>query len=179
VSEYAGEMGDRVADKASAYASSMADYAEDARRRMGDYADEARRSFSSASQRASSQAQSAWQSASETLREQPLLIAAFGLAAGAAVAALFPTTEVERRTLKPAADAIADAAGEAGENLMQAANRAGERLQQGAAQRGLSPEGLKDLAREAAETFTGSGTGAAGTSGPAGSTGMPPRPATG
>jgi hypothetical protein len=44
------------------------------------------------------------------MREQPLAVAALGLAAGAALAAIFPPTEVEQRTLGPARDALTGAA---------------------------------------------------------------------
>jgi hypothetical protein len=87
------------------------------------------------------------------LREQPLAVVVLGVAAGAALAALLPSTEVEDRTLGPAHEAIADAAGKVGENLMGAAGEAGERLKQRAAERGLSSEGLKGLAHEVADTF--------------------------
>jgi hypothetical protein len=82
------------------------------------------------------------------------MVAALGLAAGAAVAALFPTSELERRTLSEARDAIAEAASKAGGNLMEAAGEAGERLKAGVAERGMNAEGLKDLARDVAEPFT-------------------------
>jgi len=86
-------------------------------------------------------------------------VAALGLAAGAAVAAFFPATELERRTLGEAREAIADAATRAGENLVGAAGEAGERLKAGVAERGLNPEGLKELARDVAETFTSAAAG--------------------
>jgi ElaB/YqjD/DUF883 family membrane-anchored ribosome-binding protein len=154
VSQYAGEVRDRLGDKADTYASSVSDYADDARRRVGDYAEGLRQNVSAASDQVASTARSAVQTTSDTLREQPLLIAALGLAAGAAVAALFPTSDVERRTLGPAGDALAGAAGRAGEDLMDRAVRTGEQVQKSAAERGLSSEGLKDMAHQAAETFT-------------------------
>jgi hypothetical protein len=141
--EYVGDIKDRVADAASSYASTVADYADDARRNL-----------SAGSERLRTQAHSTYQAASETLREQPLVIAAVGLAAGAAVAAFLPGTDVERRTLAPVGNALAEAAGKAGENLREAAGKAGEKLKEGAAERGLDPEGLKDLARDVADTFT-------------------------
>jgi hypothetical protein len=89
------------------------------------------------------------------LREQPLAVAVAGLAAGAAVAALFPSTEMEGRTLGGAREALTDAAGKAGEMVMDAAGKAKERLQAAAEERGFSSEGLQGLASEVAETFTG------------------------
>jgi ElaB/YqjD/DUF883 family membrane-anchored ribosome-binding protein len=174
VSRYAGDVRDRLGDTAGAYASSVSDYAEDARRRVGDYAEGVRQNVSAASDRVVSTAQSAAQTTSDILREQPLLIAALGLAAGATVAALFPTSDVERRTLGPAGEALAGAAGRAGEDLMDRAARAGEQVQKSAADRGLSSEGLKDLAHQAAETFTRSPDSASQARGP---TTAPPRTA--
>ena len=160
---YAGEMRDRVADTASGYASTVADYAQDARRRMGEYSGAVRENLSAATDRVARTAQSATRSAGDTLREQPLLIAALGLAAGAAVAALFPATDIERRTLGPAGDALVGAAGAAGRDLMERAARTSDEVRRAAAERGLSPDGLKDMAQEAAESFArGESPGAGG-----------------
>jgi ElaB/YqjD/DUF883 family membrane-anchored ribosome-binding protein len=153
VSRYAGEVRDRLGEAASGYAATVADYAHDGRRRAGEYGGAVRENLSTASDHVARTAQSAAHTAADTLREQPLLIAALGLAAGAMVAALFPTTEVERRTLGPAGEALVGAAGAAGRDLMERAARTSEEVKQAAAERGLSPDGLKDLAQEAAETF--------------------------
>src|SRR5262249_36015099 len=96
-SRYAGDMRDRVTETASGYASTASGYAQDARRRMSEYSGAMRQNLSSATDQVRGTAQSAARGAADTMREQPLLIAALGLAAGAAVAALFPTTDVERR----------------------------------------------------------------------------------
>jgi ElaB/YqjD/DUF883 family membrane-anchored ribosome-binding protein len=146
--DHVGDIKNQAADTASTYASAVTDYAQDARRKL-----------SAGSERLRTQANSAFQAASGTIREQPLVIAALGLAAGVAVAALFPASDMERRTLGPAGQALAEAAGKAGENLREAAEAAGEKLKEGAAQRGLSSEGLKDFAREVAGTFTDSASG--------------------
>src|SRR6202035_1292072 len=82
------------------------------------------------------------------LRDKPLAVAVAGLAAGAAIASLFPSTEIENRTLGGAHEALAEAASKAGENLMGAAGQAGERLKTAASERGLTPDGLKNLAGE-------------------------------
>jgi hypothetical protein len=136
------EFKDRVADTASSYASSLADYA-----------DSTRRTLYEGSTRLTSQAQSAFQTASEGVRDQPLMVAALGLAAGAAVAAIFPATELERRTVGEARDALADAATRARDNLVGAVGEAGEKIKAGVAERGLDTESVKELARDVAETF--------------------------
>jgi hypothetical protein len=137
-----GDMKNRATDAASSYASSIAEYA-----------DSTRRSVYEGSARLTNQAQSALQVATEGVRDQPLLVAALGLAAGAAVAAVFPASELERRTLGEARDVIAEAATRAGENLVGAAGEAGEKLKAGVTERGL------DLAREVADTFATAATG--------------------
>jgi hypothetical protein len=146
----ATDMKNRVADAASSYAASAADYA-----------DHAKRTISESSEYLASQAQSAFQMTADRMRDQPLLVAAVGLATGAAVAAFFPATELEKRTFGEAREAIADAATKAGENLVGAAGQATERLKSGAAERGINPEGLKELARDVAETFTNAASGKA------------------
>ena len=83
-------------------------------------------------------------SVSRLLQEQPLALAAAGLAAGAMVAATFPATAVERRTLGPAGERLSEAASSAGQQLSQAASKAGERLMSVAEERGLNTQGLKE-----------------------------------
>jgi ElaB/YqjD/DUF883 family membrane-anchored ribosome-binding protein len=147
-SRYADDVRDRVSERASAYASSAADYAQGARRRMSEYTGAVRENLSSATDQVSRTAQSAARSATDTVREQPLVIAALGLAAGAVVAALFPTTEVERRTLGPAGDALVGAAGAAGRDFMDRAARTTEEVRRAA------QDSFSDLANTATESFT-------------------------
>jgi hypothetical protein len=153
VGEYASDIGERVYETASSYASTVSGYAEDMTRRAT---------------RLSRRAQS---SAGQMLHEQPLAVAALGLASGAAIAALLPRTEVERRTMRPAREALSDAASWAADSVREAAGEAGRRLQEGAAERGLSADGMKDLAREAAEAFTGSISGGSGSGSGSGGSG--------
>jgi hypothetical protein len=161
---YAGDMAERmgasardygstVADTMGDYAETARDYAENARRAATRYAEDARRNVADTSERVMEQAQTTYRTAAVAMREQPALILGLGLVAGAAIAALFPATEVERRTLGAARERIAEAVSETGENLKEAASEAGERVKQSAAERGLDVEGLKTFAREAAGTF--------------------------
>jgi hypothetical protein len=143
-SDYASQIKDRVADTASSYADSVAEFAGDARRNV-----------SERSARLKRQAQSGMQSTIDrVLREQPLAVAAAGLAAGAAVAAMFRSTDIEDRALGGAHERLRDAAEKAGERVMDAAGKAGERLKSAAEERGLTSEGLKEVAGEVANTFT-------------------------
>ena len=88
------------------------------------------------------------------VREQPWAVALTGLLAGAAVAAAFPSTRLERRTLGEVGQRLRSAAGSMGEQLMEAGTQAGERLSEVAEERGLTSEGLKQAARDVGETFS-------------------------
>lgn len=142
--DYASEVKERVADTARGYADSVSEFADDARRAV-----------SERSERWQRQARSQLQGGMErVLREQPLAVAVAGLAAGAAVAALFPSTRMENEAFGGAREALTDAAGKAGQRVMDAAGKAGERLKEAADERGLSAGGLKEMASEVADTFT-------------------------
>jgi hypothetical protein len=133
--DYASQIKDRVSDAASSYAQSISESADGARLKR--------------------QAQSTLQSGMDrVLRDQPLAVAMAGLAAGAAVAAVFPSTGIEDRTFGGAREALTEAAGKAGERVVEAAGKAGERLRSAAEERGLTSEGLKELAGEVTDTFT-------------------------
>jgi hypothetical protein len=168
--DYASQVKDRIADTASDYASQMKDrisntassYADSVK----DLADDARRAVTERSARLSRQTQATLQSSMQrVLREQPLAVAVAGLAAGAAVAALFPSTEVEDRVLGGAHEKLKDAAEKAGEGVMGAAGKAGERLKSAAEERGLTSEGLKEVAGEVVDTFKDAVSGEAGRTG--------------
>ncbi len=145
VTGYAADMGRNISDRASA----MTGYATEMGRNLGDQAYQ----FTDA---ARSRVQSGY---GYVLREQPLAIAVLGIAAGAALAAMFPPTEIEAQAFGPAGRAISDAAAKVGENLMEAAGEAGERIKQRASERGLTPDGLKEIAQEAAGAFANKATG--------------------
>jgi hypothetical protein len=140
--DYASDVGERVAGTASAYAESVSDLATDAGR-----------SISEGSERLARQAQSTFQSGMDRLlRDQPLAVAAIGLAAGAAVAAAFPSTDIESRTLGGAREALGDAMEKAEDAMVDAAGKAGERL------KSMTAEGLVGLAGQAATAFSDAGS---------------------
>jgi hypothetical protein len=142
--EFVSEVADTVSETASSYASTAADYA-----------DTAVRAVSAQSRRVVRQAQSGWEHTTQyVLQDQPLAIAVMGLVAGAAVAAAFPSTEVERRALGPTGERLRDATGKVTERLKDAGTQAGERLMSAADERGLTKEGLKKVARDVGETFS-------------------------
>jgi hypothetical protein len=142
-SDYASQMKDRISDTAGSYADSVADFAGDARRGVAERSAQFKRQ-TQATLRSSMQ---------HVLRGQPLAVAVAGLAAGAAVAALFPSTDIEDRAFGGAHETLKDAAEKAGERVMDAAGKAGERLKTAAQGRGLTSEGLKGVAGEVADTF--------------------------
>ena len=142
--DYASDVKERISDAASGYADSVSEFA-----------DETRRAITERSERWQREASSQLRGGMErVLREQPLAVAVAGLAAGAAVAALLPSTKLENQTFGGAREKLADAAGQVGERAMDAAGKAGERLKEAAEERGLSTEGLKKVASEVADTFT-------------------------
>jgi hypothetical protein len=67
---------------------------------------------------------------------------------------VFPSTDVENRSLGGAHDALTSAVDQAGKTVMGAANKAGEHLKAAAEEKGLTSQGLKDLAGDVADTFT-------------------------
>lgn len=141
--DYATDVGKIVGEKTSDYAAAV-----------GEYASEAGRTVIDQSERLARQTQATFQQTmNRVLKEQPLAVAVMGLAAGAAVAAALPSTDVERRALGPAGEKLSEAASAVGENLSQAASKAGERLMEAADERGLNKDGLKEVAGEVAGAF--------------------------
>jgi hypothetical protein len=142
---YASEASETVRqtlDAAKSYASSAAEYASEVRRKVGEQSDRVARQTRSMAQ--------------GVLQNQPLAIMVAGLAAGAALAATFPPTELEKETLGPTGDQVSKAAERVGDQLKQATMKAGEKLKSAAEERGLHTEGLKDIASEVAGTFKAS-----------------------
>jgi hypothetical protein len=171
-SKTAGQMGDavtdiarRTMDAASSYASTASDTARqtmDAAKSYAssavEYADQAKRVVGEQSDRVVRQTRSVAQG---VLQNQPLAIVAAGLAAGAALAAAFQPTELEKETLGPMGDQVSKAAERFGDQLKQATSKAGEKLKTAAEERGLHTEGLKDVAGEVVDAFKASMTGQA------------------
>jgi hypothetical protein len=138
--EYVSKATDKVSETARSYASSAAEYADE--------------TSQAAMERSRRMAEQARETADYVVREQSWAVALVGLLAGAAVAAAFPPTRIERRTLGEVGERLRSAAGAAGEQVMEAGIRAGERLGEMAEERGLTAEGLKEAAREVGETFS-------------------------
>ena len=112
--EYVSEAADRVSETARSYASTAADYTDEASR--------------IAAERSRRMADQARETADYVVREQPWAVTLAGLVAGATVAAVFPPTSIERRTLGEVGQRLRSAAGAVGEQVMEAGMQAGERL---------------------------------------------------
>lgn len=139
-------LGQQVKDAATSFASTAADYAGQAGQTLG-----------SQSGRVVDSARSTVQtSMTRLLDEQPLMVAAAGLAAGAALAAVFPTTAIERQTFGGVGQQMSDAASRVGEQLKDAAVNAGTSLKDAAMDRGLNADGLKEVVKDATSAFTDS-----------------------
>jgi hypothetical protein len=140
VGDYASDVSEKVRDNVSSYASSVAEYADHA---------------SESSTRIARQARSTvGNSIQAVLREQPLTVAVAGAALGAAVAAAFPPTEIEKRNLGPAGKRLKEAAGKAGEQIKEAGVQAKEKLVSAAEDRGLTADGLKEMVQEVGDAFS-------------------------
>jgi hypothetical protein len=70
------------------------------------------------------------------------------------LAAAFPATDIERQTLGPVGEQMADAARRVGDQVKDAAGAAGDRLKGAAEERGLTSDGMKELAKEVTGAFT-------------------------
>jgi hypothetical protein len=137
------DVTDRTMKSASDMAAQASDTVAQATRKVGEQ-----------SERVIRQAQSTVQdTVNRVLKEQPLLVAVAGLAAGAAVASVFPATELEKQALNPIGEQMTEAATRVGEQLKDATAAAGDTLKKSADQRGLNVAGLKEVAGEVAGAF--------------------------
>src|SRR6188474_1825408 len=149
--EYVSEATERAGEYVSETTDKMSETARSSASSASEYADEAARIAADRSRRTANQVRD---TADYLVREQPWAVALTGLLAGAAVAAAFPSTRLERRTLGEVGERLRSAAGSMGEQLMEAGTQAGERLSEVAEERGLTSEGLKQAARDVGETFS-------------------------
>ena len=114
-----------------------------------DYVSETVSAVTERTNRAAQNTLSSVQSAVEKIvRDQPLLVAMAGIAAGAGLAAVFPDSDFEKNMLKPVSASVNDAANSVGEAAKDAFDRANEKFKEVAEERGLTTEGLKKMAGE-------------------------------
>jgi hypothetical protein len=149
------DRGFSVGEKASSFASSASETASSFASSASDYATQAKRTIGEQSDRIVRSTQTTLQGPfSRILQEQPLVVAVAGLAAGAAIAAAFPSTDIERQTLGPLGDRVSGAAARVGEQLQEATSKVGETLKNAADERGLNTDGLKEVVTEAVGAFS-------------------------
>jgi hypothetical protein len=161
VREQIGDLGSKAGELARSYTESVSDMASDAQQALRDR-----------SQQLAATARSSAQSGvSFVLEDQPLLLAAIGLATGATLGALLPSTPQENRLMGEARDKVAEFASEAAkqkiDELGSAASEATDRLKSAVKDRvAASTEGLGDLAKDVVEPFanvaSGSGSSSSG-----------------
>ena len=145
VSSYAS----KAQEGAASVASTASDYASQAKSAASDYASQ----IGEHSERIARQSKSALQNTvTRIVKDQPLAVAMAGLAAGAAVAAAFPATEIEKQTLGPLREEVSQQAGRFGERMKDATAKAGEKLKDVAQERGMSA--VKEVFSEVKEAFT-------------------------
>jgi hypothetical protein len=119
-----------------------------------EYAENAKRTAAEGSNRLMRQAQSTYQGTKErVLRDSPLVVALAGAAAGAALAAAFPPSDLEKQTIGPIGAQLTEAASNMREQVKEAAGKAGETLKHATDQHGLNPDGLKEVATDVADAF--------------------------
>jgi hypothetical protein len=98
------------------------------------------------------QAQSTFSSGLDrALDDQPLLVALGGLAAGAAMAAVLPTTNLEREALGPFGGQLSEEASRLGDQFKKTASRAAGALSTGVQEHILEPDGVKKIVSEVTE----------------------------
>jgi hypothetical protein len=129
-----------VTEQASEFVTRVAESVSDTASAASDYAYEGGRQLSKNVGRLGGRARSA---ADTVLQEQPIAVAVLGLAAGAALAAVLPRTEVENRALRPARDKLVGVAGTAAASAREKATD-------------FATERLQEAARSAVDTFTDS-----------------------
>lgn len=136
--QYAGELVEKASDSAKDFGSDIQNKAQNTKD-----------AFTKQAYSAAETAQSSIKSAVEkVVKEQPLLIALAGVAAGAGLAAVFPVSTMEREALEPVGKHVNDAVQYARDEAKEALGRAGDKLTEVAHEKGLTSEGIKRMATD-------------------------------
>ncbi len=142
MTRYASEMVQNVSATASSYAASA-----------GRMASDARDGLMERSHWIADRARTLPEELDEAVQDHPLVLAALGVAIGAALGATLPATSLENRTMGRASDGIWEAAENATGRIGDAAEEAYEEAWKAARDRGLSADGLKEMAGEVGSKF--------------------------
>src|SRR5208337_701758 len=109
-------------------------------------------------------------SAASFVTEQPLLCAAIGIAVGAALASLLPSTDAEDQLMGEASDAVKGAAGQVGADALESAKnvatKVADRAQSAVKEEGLPPSAVAEAARSVGEGMRQGAQGAGHQPGP-------------
>jgi hypothetical protein len=165
VRDQVGDLGNRASGIARSATDSLSGLAGDAQRAV-------RETSQQFVETAYSSAQSG---VSFVLEDQPLLLAAIGLAAGATLGALIPATPQENRLMGETRDKVAELASETArqklDELGDAAGEAAERLKNAVKERaGLATDDLGEVAKDVVEPFTNVASGGTSSGGSGGGT---------
>ena len=160
VAQKATETVRDTADAAKGYANDLAEKASDSAKSLGsdvkNYAVSTKEGITKQAQSVAETATSSIKSAIENVvREQPLLIALAGIAAGAGVAAVFPVSSIEKEAFEPVTKHVEDAVQYASAEAKDALGRAGDKLKEVAQEKGLNADGLKRMAGEVVSAASG------------------------
>ncbi len=145
---YASGVAGRISDTAAEYTNVASRWAEDARE-----------SISEQSIRLAAQAGSLKDDLDDAVRDHPLVLAALGVAVGAALGASLPRSRIENRTFGSVRDQLGEAAQGVSGRLGEATEDALDVARRGAERRGLSGESMREMARDAAGVFASTAMG--------------------
>jgi ElaB/YqjD/DUF883 family membrane-anchored ribosome-binding protein len=168
VGERARDTGERMTSYAAQMSGRMSEAASDYASAAGRWAEETRDEFSERTQRLMEQARALPGELDEAVRDHPLVLAALGVAVGAALGASFPASSLENRAMGGARDQLGEAAQGVAGRLTDAAERALAEAKRSAERQGVSGESVRDMARDAAGAFASAAMGREEGSGGAG-----------
>jgi X-X-X-Leu-X-X-Gly heptad repeat protein len=139
---------DQLKEGAVDLSETVQDYAASAREQITDTAERTH-------QQASNLARQFKDTANSLLHEQPLLVAAFGIAVGAAIAAALPKSKLEDELMGEASDAMKETIGEVAagqyETAKEVAGVVADHAMAKAKEEGLTPSGVAEAARNIGE----------------------------
>lgn len=151
----AGELGDKANRMSHDARDRVGEFAHEARERGGEYADWASSAAQDARDRAYRTVDSARHSWHRMAEEQPVVLGAIGLALGAAIGALLPSTRTENRYMGGASDALKSqvegAAQREYEHAKDVLGEAYEDVKEDLDKRGFNPETAAGAASAAAK----------------------------
>lgn len=136
---YASDMMRQASETASQYASTASRWADDAREGLMDR-----------SSRLALRARTLPEELDEAVQDHPLVLAALGVAVGAALGASLPATSIENRALGVTRDQLAGAAQQATRRLGAAAEEVYDEARRSAQSHGLTPDKLREAAKDVA-----------------------------